>query len=241
MSICCSSPTLSFPAPRKQWATGVGPPAGNHWRQDDENYDGRGHPPNPPIRPARPSVKPLDGGYDCEFVKRPASDLGQADCPVCLLVLREPQLASCCGYSFCRNCIQRVQTSQNVCPACNEQFTVVPNKGLKRALCGQKVYCVHRGLGCEWEGNWESLIGTSTYTLRQRNCSRAASFLRWSALSAPSLSSVAISKLTSLMTAPSVPLHASIATSMKLPLRRSHRATGQCALPFPSPAPTTAT
>ena len=133
-------------------ATGVGPPAGNRCRQEDENDDGRGHPPNPPIRPTRPSVKPHVGGYDCEFVKRPASDLVQANCPVCLLVLREPQLVSCCGYSYCQSCIQRVQADQNLCPTCNEQFTTFPNKGLKRALYGQKVYCVHHKLGCEWEG-----------------------------------------------------------------------------------------
>ena len=140
-------------------ATGAGPPPGNRCRQEDETYDGCGHPPNPPIRPARPSVKPHDGGYDCEFVKRPASDLGQADCPVCLLVLREPQQVTCCGYSYCRSCIHRVQAAQNVCPACNELFTIFPNKGLKRALYGQKVYCVHRGLGCEWEGELGELNG----------------------------------------------------------------------------------
>ena len=133
-------------------ATGEGPPAVNRCPQEDENDDGRGHPPNPPIRPARPSVKPHDGGYDCEFVKRPASDLGQADCPVCLLVLREPQQVTCCGYSYCRSCIQRVLADQNVCPTCNEQFTTFPNKGLKRALYGQNVHCIHRKLGCEWEG-----------------------------------------------------------------------------------------
>ena len=135
-------------------ATGVGPPAGNCGRQEDENDDGRGHPPNPPIRPARrpnPPIRPHDGGYDCEFVKRPASDLGQADCPVCLLVLREPQQVTCCGYSYCLSCIHRVQADQNVCPTCNEQLTTFPNIGLKRALYCQKVYCVHRGLGCEWE------------------------------------------------------------------------------------------
>ena len=132
-------------------ATGVGPPAGNRCQQDDENDNERGLPPNPPIRPARPSVKPHVGGYDCEFVKIPASDLVQATCPVCLLVLCEPQQVSCCGYSYCQSCIQRVQADQNVCPTCNEQFTTFPNKGLKRALYGQNVYCVHHKLGCEWE------------------------------------------------------------------------------------------
>ena len=133
-------------------ATGVGPPAGNRCRQEDENYDGRGHPPNPPIRPARPSVKPHDGGYDCEFVKRPASDLVQADCPVCLLVLREPQQVSCCGYSYCQSCIQKIKDDGKPCPTCSNEFDTFPDKRLKRTLYALRVFCVHRKLGCEWDG-----------------------------------------------------------------------------------------
>ena len=137
-------------------ATGVSPSVRNRWRyvqEDDTNHQQRRsqHSTNPPID-IQPSVKPHDGGYDCKFVKRPSSDLGQADCPVCLLVLREPQQVTCCGYSYCRSCIQRVLADKNVCPTCNEQFTTFPNKGLKRALYAQKVYCVHHVLGCWWKG-----------------------------------------------------------------------------------------
>ena len=137
-------------------ATGVGPSVRNRWRyvqEDDTNHQQRRsqHSTNPPID-IQPSVKPHDGGYDCKFVKQPSSDLGQADCPVCLLVLREPQQVTCCGYSYCRSCIQRVLADKNVCPTCNEQFTTFPNKGLKRALYAQKVYCVHHVLGCWWKG-----------------------------------------------------------------------------------------
>ena len=39
------------------------------------------------------------GGYDCEFVERP-KEL-ETDCPICLLVLREPFQVTCCGNSFC--------------------------------------------------------------------------------------------------------------------------------------------
>ena len=35
------------------------------------------------------------GGYDCEFVERP-QEL-QADCPICMVVLREPFQVTCCG------------------------------------------------------------------------------------------------------------------------------------------------
>ena len=131
-------------------ATG-GQPAGNRCGQIDSNGR-RDQPPNPPIRHARASEERHDVGYDCEFVKRPSSDLVQADCPVCLLVLREPHQVTCCGYSFCQTCIQRVQFAQNACPACNEEFTTFPNKGLKRTIYSLKVYCSQRRLGCEWEG-----------------------------------------------------------------------------------------
>ena len=133
-------------------ATGVGPPAGNRCRQEDDDNDRREQPPNPPIRSAKPSVKPHDGGYDCEFLERPSSKLVQADCPICLLVLREPHQVTCCGYSFCRGCIQRVRDAQNACPTCGEEIISYPNIGLKRTLLALIVRCSRRGLGCEWEG-----------------------------------------------------------------------------------------
>ena len=128
------------------------PPAGKCCRLEEENYDERRDPPNPPIRRARPSVNPHDGGYDCEFVKQPASDLVQADCPVCLLVLREPHQVTCCGYSYCQSCIQKLKAGGTPCPTCTKQFDTFPDKRLKRTLYALRVYCVHRGLGCEWEG-----------------------------------------------------------------------------------------
>ena len=222
-------------------ATGLGPPAGNRCRQEDDDNDRREQPPNPPIRPARPSVKPHDGGYDCEVLERPSSKLVQADCSICLLVLRQPHQVTCCGYSFCRGCSQRVRDAQNACPTCGEEIISYPNIGLKRTLRALIVRCSRRRLGCEWEGELGELDRHLNQHPLPEKLLVGCSFLRWSALSASSLSSVAISKLTSLMTAPSVLLHASIANSMKLPLRRLHRATGQCALPFLSPVPTTAT
>ena len=51
------------------------------------------------------SVQVIQGGYDHDFVD-PPKDL---ECPVCMLVLRDPHLISCCGNHFCRNCISRVR------------------------------------------------------------------------------------------------------------------------------------
>ena len=39
-------------------------------------------------------------GYDFEFIVRDE----KYDCPICLLVLREPQQTTC-GHRFCKNCI----------------------------------------------------------------------------------------------------------------------------------------
>lgn len=41
-------------------------------------------------------------GYDYEFIIRDE----KYDCPICLLVLREPQQTTC-GHRFCKNCINK--------------------------------------------------------------------------------------------------------------------------------------
>ena len=52
------------------------------------------------------SCAPLPtGGHDCDFVESPSDSL---ECPVCLLVLREPHLLSCCGVKICHSCISGV-------------------------------------------------------------------------------------------------------------------------------------
>ena len=96
------------------------------------------------------------GGYDCEFVERP-KEL-ETDCPVCLLVLRDPFQASCCGNSFCQSCIKRVQADKKSCPTCNEaDFSVFADKRLRRSLYAFQVRCVHQKSGCEWTGELREL------------------------------------------------------------------------------------
>ena len=111
--------------------------------------------PDPPVqrsRPLRPSSRALPCGYDCEFVERPPAQV-QCECPVCLLVLRDPQQVKCCGNSFCKVCIDHVVKDGTPCPTCNGvAFSIFPNQGLRRTLGGFRVCCSNKDEGCEWVG-----------------------------------------------------------------------------------------
>ena len=90
--------------------------------------------------------------HECEFVEPPPKHV-QSECPICLQILREPHLISCCGHNFCAACIERVEEDDKPCPLCKEpSFTTMANKGLKRTLNEFRVDCPHRLNGCEWVG-----------------------------------------------------------------------------------------
>ena len=96
-------------------------------------------------------------GYECEFVERPPSSF-QTDCPICLLVLREPYQATCCGKSFCKECIEPITLCHLDCPTCNNQrFEIFRNLGLEQPLGDFRVYCTHKSRGCEWTGELREL------------------------------------------------------------------------------------
>eukprot|EP00731_Ephydatia_muelleri_P011747 Em0006g641a len=93
-------------------------------------------------------------GYECEFMYPPPKVL-QTECSICLLILREPHLTSCCGHNFCRACIERVQNDEKPCPLCKEaKFTIFHNKGLERNLKELVIYCEHKEAGCSWRGEF---------------------------------------------------------------------------------------
>ena len=97
------------------------------------------------------------GGYDCEFVEKPPK-IVQSECPVCLQILREPYQADCCGYAFCRVCIEQVKASNKPCPCCKaETFDKFEDKRLKRMLYEFKVYCTNKQHGCQWQGELRQL------------------------------------------------------------------------------------
>ena len=92
------------------------------------------------------------GGFDCEFVNKPLEPI-PSECPVCLLAFREPYQTTCCGYEFCRVCIERVRTVNKPCPCCNaKEFGCFEDKRLKRFLNNFKVHCTNKKQGCQWVG-----------------------------------------------------------------------------------------
>ena len=91
-------------------------------------------------------------GFGCEFVEEPPEFL-QSSCPICLMILREPNQVTCCGKSFCRTCIQQIKTKNKPCPTCNQKnFSNFSNLGLQQPLYGYKVYCSNKDEGCDWQG-----------------------------------------------------------------------------------------
>ena len=91
------------------------------------------------------------GGYECAgFVELPQKGF-QYECPICLLILREPHENSCCGYNYCKTCLDSVLNK--TCPMCKqEKFTVFRNKGMERSLNCLLVRCVNEKSGCTWKG-----------------------------------------------------------------------------------------
>lgn len=93
-----------------------------------------------------------------EFVPHSRSDGSQSPssffelkCPVCFeLLVKDPQLVSCCGHHFCGDCLKKLR--RKPCPLCKETFQSIPDKGHKRQLQSLRVYCLKRSEGCAWEG-----------------------------------------------------------------------------------------
>ncbi|GFR70022.1 TNF receptor-associated factor 6 protein [Elysia marginata] len=88
-------------------------------------------------------------GYEYEF--DPPVD-SRYECPVCLLVLREPSQTKC-GHRFCRECILRtLKNSSSRCPIDNEPLTeadIYPDNYAKREILNCTIKCPNREAGCE--------------------------------------------------------------------------------------------
>ena len=103
--------------------------------------------------PSRRQTCANRGGYDCEFVT-PPPDAFQAECPVCLQILKEPCVINCpCGQKICCECVEQIKKNNKPCPMCNlTDFTYIRDYGLERYLKGQQVWCSKKKDGCEWRG-----------------------------------------------------------------------------------------
>ena len=109
-------------------------------------------------------------GYACEFVDTIPKEL-QTECSICLHVLRDPHMVDCCGYRFCKSCIERVLAEFKSCPLCNHrQPKAVADKQLSRTLREKKVRCAHKGEGCKWVGELSALNEHLDVTKRVDGC-----------------------------------------------------------------------
>ena len=96
-------------------------------------------------------------GYECEFIEPPPKIL-TTECTICLHILRDPHLVSCCGHHFCKSCIDRTWSENKPCPLCNQlDFTATLDKNVQHYLSDLKVYCTNKEQGCEWVGELRHL------------------------------------------------------------------------------------
>ena len=109
-------------------------------------------------------------GFDCAFVEDPPKCL-QIVCPICLHILREPYQVTCCGKSFCRQCIEMVKDNNHPCPCCKQDnFNDFPNKGLQQPLYGFQVLCSNKEKGCHWKGELGQLDNHLNLNLSNDTC-----------------------------------------------------------------------
>ena len=82
----------------------------------------------------------------------------EIECPVCLNILTDPHIVSCCGHNFCGSCIETVKASNGSCPMCKEEeYQVVINKERLRIINGLEVYCSNKEKGCQWKGELNNM------------------------------------------------------------------------------------
>ena len=74
------------------------------------------------------------------------------ECEICLDVLSNPVQTSCCGQSYCKNCIDQLQN--NVCPHCRANLEIFPDRKSIRLINDLKIKCpYHIGRRCHWKGS----------------------------------------------------------------------------------------
>lgn len=116
----------------------------------------------------------MDGFFDPSILIHPESDVSRWSCPICLGILRRPQLANNrrartpdvepCGHVFCEKCILRHLNDSQSCPTCRSDLNIrdlVPLSNMEREIANAQVKCPHHGdilqqdqnqRSCKWAG-----------------------------------------------------------------------------------------
>ena len=91
------------------------------------------------------------GGYNHQFVNTP---MDHVICVICHLPSRDPHITGCCGYIFCKSCVENVKVTEHTsCPMCkDEQFEIFFNKQIHREVQDLRAYCTNKKKGCKWTG-----------------------------------------------------------------------------------------
>ncbi|XP_019853230.1 PREDICTED: TNF receptor-associated factor 5-like [Amphimedon queenslandica] len=93
------------------------------------------------------------------------------ECPVCLNILTDPHLVSCCGNHFCGPCIERVRASNRSCPMCKEkEYQAMADKKCSRIINGLEVYCSNKEKGCQWKGELKNMSTHLNKEMREGEC-----------------------------------------------------------------------
>ena len=80
-------------------------------------------------------------------------------CTICLCLLSNPHLTTCCGHHFCKDCIFKVAQTNKPCPMCKtEGFVAVVDKSLERKIRSLCVRCTFHRNGCSWKGELRELV-----------------------------------------------------------------------------------
>lgn len=96
-------------------------------------------------------------GFDVKFTSEPPH-CHKTQCPICLLVQREPVQVSCCGKIFCKTCIQKIKQDSKPCPTCKEtRYATFRDKSHQQSLYAFRVACSNRNDGCSWKGELGAL------------------------------------------------------------------------------------
>ena len=89
-------------------------------------------------------------GYQCEFLGSVPDNLL---CQKCKFVARKLIFTSCCGESYCHDCIAKSKQQEKTCPACGEKdFNLLVLLKYIRQIENLHVYCTQKHRGCGWTG-----------------------------------------------------------------------------------------